>query len=167
MDKEQNERTIPSGVTSSQISEICDDEWEDNLISSNDTGFIVNNEATSALAKNYTVEDGFERPWDNVLSTDSVCGTEDNCDDSSDISDDDTADNKSSSSSSFPSESSGIFYKAEYTPPPPTAQTPVNNLLSIENRDQYWRNFFSRNSIPGRNGNWIFFAFMRPLVYSK
>ena len=143
--KEHNDNTILSGVTSSQISEICD-ECDDNRAET------LPDNATDVrhdLAKNYTVEDGFERPWENVMaSTDSVCGTEDNADeDSSDISDDDTVDGKSSSSSSFPSESSGIFYKAEYTPPIMTP--PISNHLSIENRDTYWRTFFTRNSTVG------------------
>ena len=96
--------------------------------------------------KTYTVDEGFERPdggRENVLSTTSVCGSEDEGEDSD--SDDGSGDSKSSSSSSFPSESSGIFYKAEYTPPPVQAQ-PTNNLLTVENRDTFWRNFFSRNS---------------------
>lgn len=110
------------------------------------------------VAKNYTVEDGFDRPdggWDSVPSTQSIYETEEyvpkssdhnNCDNPGDESDDD--DDKSSSSSSLPSESSGIFYKAEYTPPLNTGMEtpPVNNLLSVDNRDTYWRNFFSRNS---------------------
>ena len=123
-----------SRVTSAQISEIVEEECEDNLADGGQT-----------LAKTYTVEEGFERPWDNLVSTDSVCGTEERGDEASDISDDDTIDNgSSSSSSSFPSESSGIFYKAEYTPP--VATPPVTSHLSIENRDTYWRNFFSRSS---------------------
>ena len=142
--KDQNDSTILSGFTSSQISEIGD-ECDDKILADPDTGVNIS-EIKQNLAKNYTVEDGFERPWDNALSTDSVCGTEDHFDDSSDISDDETVDNKSSSSSSFPSESSGIFYKAEYTPPPPTKTPPINNHLSIQNRDTYWRNFFGRNS---------------------
>ena len=102
-----------------------------------------------SVDKNYTVDEGFERPeggWDTGLSTASVCGTEDYCD-SSDSEDNESADNKSStsSSSSFPSESSGIFYKAEYTPPPLPAQ-PASGLLSVENRDSYWRDFFTRSS---------------------
>ena len=145
--KEHHDNTILSGVTSSQISEICD-ECDDNMAeSAPDKAHDVRHD----LAKNYTVEDGFERPWENVIaSTDSVCGTEDNLDDddSSDISDDDTVDGKSSSSSSFPSESSGIFYKAEYTPPSMTPQ-PTSSHLSIENRDTYWRTFFTRNSTVG------------------
>ena len=147
--KELNDNTILSGVTSSQISEIACDECDDNM-----AGTTVDNatDVRHDLAKNYTVEDGFERPWENVIaSTESVCGTEDNLeddDDSSDISDDDTVDGKSSSSSSFPSESSGIFYKAEYTPPV-VMTPPISGHLSIENRDTYWRTFFTRNSTVG------------------
>ena len=126
-----------SRMTSAQISEIVEEECDDDVA-----------EGGQTLAKTYTVEEGFERPWDNLVSTDSVCGTEERGDEASDISDDDTIDNgsssSSSSSSSFPSESSGIFYKAEYTPP--LATPPVTSHLSIENRDTYWRNFFSRNS---------------------
>ena len=110
------------------------------------------------VEKNYTVEDGFDRPsggWDSVPSTQSIYETEEsvpkntdhnNCDNPGDESDDD--DDKSSSSSSLPSESSGIFYKAEYTPPLNTGTDtpPINNLLSVENRDRYWQNFFSKNS---------------------
>jgi len=110
------------------------------------------------VAKNYTVEDGFDRPdggWDSVPSTQSVYETDEsvpkisdhnNCDNPGDESDDD--DDKSSSSSSLPSESSGIFYKAEYTPPLNTGTDtpPVNNLLSVDNRDTYWQNFFNKNS---------------------
>ena len=123
-----------SRVTSAQISEIVEEECDD-----------VPADGGQTLAKTYTVEEGFERPWDNLVSTESVCGPEERGDEASDISDDDTIDNgSSSSSSSFPSESSGIFYKAEYTPP--LATPPVTSHLSIENRDTYWRNFFSRNS---------------------
>ena len=128
---------LVSNVTSSQVSEISEDICDT---------FNAEEENGQALQKTYTVEEGFERPWDNMVSTESVCGTDQPNDDPSDSDDDDTVDDKSSSSSSFPSESSGIFYKAEYTPPPPTASTPVNNHLSIENRDAYWRNFFARNS---------------------
>ena len=141
--KEHNDNTILSGVTSSQISEICD-EYDDNLT---ETQPDPTSDLRHDLAKNYTVEDGFERPWDNVMaSAASVAGTED-IDDSSDISDDETVEGKSSSSSSFPSESSGIFYKAEYTPPIMTP--PISGHLSIENRDTYWRTFFTRNSTVG------------------
>jgi len=110
------------------------------------------------VAKNYTVEDGFDRPsggWDSVPSTQSIYETEEsvpkisdhnNCDNAEDESDND--DDKSSSSSSLPSESSGIFYKAEYTPPlnTGTETPPINSLLSVENRDRYWQNFFNKNS---------------------
>ena len=147
--KDINERTPLSGVTSAQISELNDDDTpspDPADVPAVDVSEAAAAAAIQQLAKNYTVEEGFERPWDNIVSTESVCGTEDNIDEASDISDDDSDDGKSSSSSSFPSESSGIFYKAEYTPPPPSSGTPVNNLLSIENRDIYWRNFFSRNS---------------------
>eukprot|EP00090_Calanus_glacialis_P003873 TRINITY_DN12907_c0_g1_i1.p1 TRINITY_DN12907_c0_g1~~TRINITY_DN12907_c0_g1_i1.p1 ORF type:complete len:1505 (+),score=299.61 TRINITY_DN12907_c0_g1_i1:210-4724(+) len=110
------------------------------------------------VAKNYTVEDGFDRPdggWDSVPSTQSIYETDEsvpkntdhnNCDNPGDESDD--GDDKSSSSSSLPSESSGIFYKAEYTPPlnTGTETPPVNNLLSVDNRDTYWQNFFNKNS---------------------
>ena len=121
-------------LTSSQVSEFGEDSCDND-----------DDEGRQTIMKNYTVEDGFERPWENMMSTESVCGTDDINNDNNDDSDsdDETVDHKSSSSSSFPSESSGIFYKAEYTPP--TVSTPINNFLSIENRDTYWRNFFAKS----------------------
>ena len=98
------------------------------------------------LTKDYTVEEGFERPEGGWEAAESVTGAsvEANCD--SEEEEEETAGaggTKSSSSSSLPSESSGIFYKAEYTPHPSHLASPApNGLLSVENRDSYWSSFF-------------------------
>eukprot|EP00092_Neocalanus_flemingeri_P027419 GFUD01029736.1.p1 GENE.GFUD01029736.1~~GFUD01029736.1.p1 ORF type:complete len:1514 (+),score=324.17 GFUD01029736.1:225-4766(+) len=137
---------------------------EDHKLDNQQTSLVINayshsnNMIQGGVEKNYTVEDGFDRPeggWDSVPSTQSVYENEgnvaenadhNNCDVSDNESDD--GDDKSSSSSSLPSESSGIFYKAAYTPPLNTGieTPPVNNMLSLENRDTYWHNFFNKNS---------------------
>ena len=96
------------------------------------------------LPRDYTVEEGFERPeggWEeDGVEVRSVQG---NCD--SDIEEDGgEGDPKSSSSSSLPSESSGIFYRAEYTPHPSHQPSPAPGLLSVENRDSYWAALLSR-----------------------
>jgi len=98
-----------------------------------------NNLVQGVVEKNYTVEDGFDRPedgWDCLPSTN---------DNDYNVKSDDENEN-SSESSSLPSESSGIFYKAEYTPPLNIGSEapPVNNTVSLEKGESYWREFFNR-----------------------
>ena len=100
------------------------------------------------LTKDYTVEEGFERPeggWEAAESV-TAASVEANCDSEEEEEEEDTAGaggTKSSSSSSLPSDGSGIFYKAEYTPHPSHLASPApNGLLSVENRDSYWSSFF-------------------------
>lgn len=99
----------------------------------------------AGLTKDYTVEDGFERPeggWEAAESV-TAASVEANCDSEEEEEEDTAGAGKSSSSSSLPSESSGIFYKAEYTPHPSHLSSPApNGLLSVENRDSYWSSFF-------------------------
>ena len=100
----------------------------------------------AGLTKDYTVEEGFERPeggWEAAESV-TAASVEANCDSEEEEEEDTAGAAKSSSSSSLPSESSGIFYKAEYTPHPSHLASPAPNagLLSVENRDSYWSSFF-------------------------
>ena len=103
------------------------------------------------LAKVYTVEEGFERPaggWeDSSLPTVTEAGDGQQEDGPAGEEEDDV----SSASSSLPSESSGIFYRAEYSPPANTP--PVTLSLTTESRDSYWRNFQARGGAPGRRGS--------------
>ena len=108
----------------------------------------------SGLTKDYTVEEGFERPeggWEAAESV-TAASVEANCD-SEEEEEEETA-GKSSSSSSLPSESSGIFYKAEYTPHPSHLASPApNGLLSVENRDSFWSSFFQRTQSSEASGS--------------
>lgn len=105
---------------------------------------IVASPQPPGLTKDYTVEEGFERPeggWqdDGSVAEASMAAA---CD-----SDEEDAEGlvHSSSSSSLPSESSGIFYKAEYTPHPSHVPSPAPGMLSVENRDSYWSSFFHKD----------------------
>ena len=111
------------------------------------------------LAKDYTVEEGFERPeggWEEATesSLQGNASVEANCDSDDEDTQPRERDPKSSSSSSLPSESSGIFYKAEYTPHPShhasSAPSPAPGLLSVANRDSYWSAFFHKETGPPR-----------------
>jgi len=106
------------------------------------------------VIKNYTVEDGFERPsggWCDEEPIELVTEVlEEECDIYCAVSEregedeEEDEDENSSSSSSLPSESSGIFYRAEYTAP--ATNSPMKpNLLSVDNRDAYWKKFFNKN----------------------
>ena len=101
----------------------------------------------AGLTKDYTVEEGFERPEGGREAAESVtaASVEANCDSEEEEDTAGAGGTKSSSSSSLPSDGSGIFYKAEYTPHPSHLASPApNGLLSVENRDSYWSSFSTR-----------------------